>query len=53
MVVSNRLGVSATPYTILLDESGIVRYINTGFAEDKTEEFIKLLEEKVINVLEL
>lgn len=53
MVVSNRLGVSATPYTILLDESGVIRYINTGYAEDKTEKFIALLEEKITEVLGL
>lgn len=53
MVVSSRLGVSATPYTILVDESGIIRYINTGYAEDNAEKFIALLEEKIVDVLGL
>ena len=51
MVVANRLGVSATPYNILVDGSAIVRFINTGFAEDKTAEFIGVLEEKIAEVL--
>ena len=51
LVVSKHLGVSVTPYTILLDNSGIVRYTNAGFAEDKTDKFIQLIEEKVTDVL--
>ena len=53
MVVSKRLGVSAVPYTILLDGMGKVKYINTGFAEDKTEEFLKILEDKVSEILDI
>ena len=53
MVVSKRLGVTAVPYTILLDAMGKVKYINTGFAEDKTEEFLKILEDAVSAVLEI
>ena len=50
-VVAKRLGVTATPYNILLDGSGIVRFIHTGFGEDKTAEFIELLEKNIVAML--
>jgi thiol-disulfide isomerase/thioredoxin len=43
--VYEKIGRPALPHTILVDSTGKVRFINTGFAESVAEEIIKKLDE--------
>lgn len=42
-----KVGRPGLPHTILIDNKGIVKFINTGFAENSADEIIKKLEEKL------
>ena len=51
MVVPKRIGNMGIPFTILIDNEGTVKHINTGFAEKNAHEFVERLEHALQAVL--
>ena len=51
LVVPKMIGNRGIPYTVLLDEKGTVKLINTGFSEENAQQFIERMENEVIAVL--
>lgn len=51
LVVLNMIGQPGIPHTVLIDKACVVRFINTGFAEDNSEAILKELEHAVEDVL--
>jgi len=52
LVVPKMIGRESIPCTLLVDNDGVVRFINTGFNENNAEEFIARFEEAVAAVLD-
>jgi hypothetical protein len=50
-VVFKLIGQPGTPHTVLLDGDGKVRFISTGFPEEKAGEIIAELEKQIAAVL--
>ncbi|MHB9031189.1 MAG: TlpA family protein disulfide reductase [Candidatus Latescibacterota bacterium] len=50
-VVFKLVGQPGTPHTVLLDGDGKVRFINTGFSEDKAGEIIAEMEKQIAAIL--
>ncbi|MFC1528589.1 TlpA family protein disulfide reductase [Candidatus Latescibacterota bacterium] len=53
LVVPKLLGNQGIPFTILIDNEGTVRFINTGFSEKNAVEFIERFENEVVALLEV
>ena len=51
LIVPKRIGRDGIPCTLLLDPSGTVKFINTGFNEKNADEFIKKFETEVAALL--
>jgi len=51
LIVPKLLKRDGIPFTLLVDGSGTVRYINTGFSEGNAPEFIRRFEQKVAELL--
>lgn len=51
LMVPKLLGQQGIPFTLLVDDKGIVRYINTGFSEENAAQFIERFENAVTAVL--
>ena len=47
LVVQKLLGFEGIPYTVLVDGSGIIRYISTGFSESHASEAMERFEQEV------
>ena len=53
LIVPKLLKREGIPFTLLVDGSGTVRFINTGFSEKNAPEFIRRFEQKVVELLEI
>ena len=53
LLVPKLLGHEGIPFTILVDEEGTVRYINTGFSEKNVDRFMERFENEIMAVLGL
>ena len=51
LVVQKLLGFNGIPFTILIDNEGEVRLINTAFSEEKADEIMERFEHAVMDVL--
>ena len=51
LVVPKLLSHQAIPFTLLVDNKGIVRFINTGFNEENALKFFERFEKEIIAVL--
>ncbi len=51
LMVPKRIGREGIPCTILLDSTGTVKFINTGFNEENAEEFINKFKTEVESLL--
>ncbi len=51
LIVPKLLKREGIPFTLLVDNTGTVRFINTGFSEENAHEFVRRFEEKVVEVL--
>ena len=51
LVVPKMIGNRGIPYTVLMDSTGTVKFINTGFSEENAQQFIDKMEKEVMAVL--
>jgi len=51
LVVQKLVGFQGIPFTVLVDRSGVVKLVNTGFSESQASETIKRLDETVRLIL--
>jgi cytochrome c biogenesis protein CcmG, thiol:disulfide interchange protein DsbE len=52
LVVQKLVGFQGIPFTVLVDRSGVIRLVNTGFSENQASETIKRLDEAVRIILD-
>jgi len=51
LLLNNLIGNPGVPHIVLIDNKGKVRFISSGFGEEKSAELLKTLEKEIIEIL--